>query len=183
MNCAVRPGDGADEDQRRLAARVARGADGGRRCGKSGRGAGRRSLEDQDYRRDLCGEPQLRQSLWPVSRRRRHRQREAERLSATRPRRLRAALSARVEFQGRGGSELSADAEQAVPDRRAARRQKGLGCAAEPDPRLLPQHRTDQRRQERHVRGHVDRRRLYDGLFRRLADEDVEVGEGIHARR
>ena len=82
---------------------------------------------------------------------------------------------------GKADPEISGAAERAVPDRCAAGGPVGRPDAAEPDPRLLPQHRADQRRPERHVRCHVDGRRLHDGLLRRQRHEAVAVGEGVHA--
>ena len=94
-----------------------------------------------------------------------------------------AALPAGLGRARQARSAISGAAERAVPDRCAAGRAVGRPGAAEPHPRLLPQHRADQRRPQRHVRGHVDRRRLDHGLLRRQRHEAVAVGEGVHARR
>ena len=69
--------------------------------------------------------------------------------------------------QGKPDPRFPELAERTVPHRRAAGRLVGRPGAAQPDPRLLPQHRADQRRPQRHVRGHVHGRRLHHGLLRR----------------
>src|SRR5207248_6755431 len=101
---------------------------GGRRCPRA----------DQEYRRDLCREPQLRPSLRHVSRRRRPRQRHRRTEDPTRPRRSTIAAADDLRRRGQTRPALPEDAERAVPDQRAANQRVAEPDRAKPDPRLLP---------------------------------------------
>ena len=136
------------------------------------------------HRGHLRRESQLRPPLWLLSRRRGDRAGNAGAENTARSRWQAATAPAAGLRPRQARSQIPAGpAQRSIPDHRAAREPANGRGPAEPDPRLLSPHRADQRRQEQHVRGHVEHRRLGDGALRRLADEVVEVGADVHACR
>jgi alanyl-tRNA synthetase len=167
---------------------VARGKRVGVACRlrRTARRTTRRSRPHRARDRDLCGESQLRQPVRPLSRRQRHRQRDACAVHAARSRRQGVtALAAGVEGcnQRRRSGFSGRPREPAIPDRCATDQPAAVREDARPDPCVLSQPGADRRWPERPVRRGERRGRAGDGALRRVAIADVEVGAGIHARR
>ena len=136
-----------------------------------------------ERRGDLCGEPQLRQPLRHVPRRRRRVPRDGRAGHAARPRRHAAEGADRLRPGRQARPAFSAHAEPALPHRRSAGQQEHRPAGAQPHPRLLPQPGADRRRQEQHVRRDVAGGRMDHGLLRRLAVQAVAMGTRLHAGR
>src|SRR5207237_10262335 len=99
----------------------------------------RGTLAHRAHRGDLRREPELRPSLWLVSRRGWDRQRHAGAIHPTRPRRHAAdAAATRVDGRRQARHAVSHDAaESAIPDRRAAGIERPRPDRSESDPPVL----------------------------------------------